>query len=141
MKNRLSSLPVFALLTASIFAGCSSNSSDATLTVHNEETVAITDLYVNSVGNENFSDNLLGSVPLQPGDSIQIDVVCDNYDVELLDAAGGDCKILNTSLCFSDSDWLITDTFCSFSARKDDGTKLPMLQVPRTMNASQRTTK
>jgi len=141
MQNRLSSLPVLAtLLTATIFAGCSSN-SDATLTVENEETVAITELYVDSVGNDTFSDNLLGNVPLEPGESIQIDVVCDNYDVELKDEAGGDCQILNTSLCFSDSDWLITDTFCDFSARQSDGTKLPVVRVPRTMNASSRTAK
>ncbi len=127
MLTRLGSLTLFASLLAAPFAvGCSSNSSDASLTVENEESVAITAIFVDSVGDETFSDNLLGNEPLLPGDTIQIDVVCDHYDVEIADEAGGDCTVLDVDLCFNDQDWIINDNFCAFSSRKAP----PMLKIP-----------
>jgi hypothetical protein len=133
MKNRLSSLSVLATLIAGAFiaAGCSS-SSDATLTVENEESFQITQIYVNAVGDDNFADNLLGSQPLAMGESITFGVACDHYDVEIVDESGADCQVLDTDLCFNDSDWIINDSFCHLTARKDDGSKLPLISIPKT---------
>ena len=114
------------LLAATSFA--TACSSDATLTVSNQESFAITDLYVDAVGDESFSVNLLGNVPLQPGQSIKVGVTCDHYDVEIIDAAGGDCIVHNADLCFNDAAWIIDDSFCTFSSRSSGE---PAITVPR----------
>jgi len=122
------------LLTAALGAGCtvSTDNGDSTLTVENEESVPIDGIFVNAVGDDTFTDNLLGDVPLDTGDTITLDVTCDNYDIEITDEAGGDCQFLDYQLCFTDEDWIITDSTCAFSSRNADGTE-KTITVPRVM--------
>jgi len=97
-----------------IAAGCSSSSSpsDATLTIVNQETFDITDIYIGpSDGTYPTTDNLLGSVPLAPGDSITVSVACDTYDVEIIDATNTDCYVAAYNLCGTDDQWDLDDTF------------------------------
>ena len=130
---RLASTLFLATLTAGLLGACTTSSHpDSTLTVENDESFAITDLYVDAVGDETFSDNLLAGAPLQPGDAIKLAITCDTYDVEIVDEAGGDCVVHDADLCFTDADWVIDDNFCTFSQSRQDKTPVPPVQSPHT---------
>ena len=111
---RLSSLGIVAFVALS---GCTS-SNDASVTVENEQSVAIDQLYVDDVGDESFSDNLLGGEPLEPNSTITISVSCGNYDVSIHNLDATHCVITDLSLCFTDVDWIIDDSTCTFADRK-----------------------
>jgi hypothetical protein len=135
---RFSSAPILLVfLTSTPLVACSSDNSGppagGTITVDNEESFALTDLYIDDVGNDTFSDNLLGNVPLQMGETIVVDLPCSNYDVEIIDEAGGDCKVFNTDPCGpTGATFTINDAFCTFSQFRD-GKLEPQFKVPRVM--------
>ena len=110
---RLSSLGIVAFVALS---GCTT--SDSSVTVENEQSVAIDQLYVDDVGDESFSDNLVAGDPLEPDSTITIGVSCGNYDVSIHNVDATHCVITDLSLCFNDVDWIIDDTTCTFADRK-----------------------
>ena len=120
MRTLLLGLALSTLATAA----CSSSSgpSDATLTIANQETFSITDIYIGpSDGTFPTSDNLLSAGTLDPGVQITVSVQCEAYDVEIIDATGTDCYVLNYSLCGTDDIWILDNTFfntCSSTPRK-----------------------
>jgi hypothetical protein len=120
MKH-LTYLPIAFSLVAAV--GCSTSSpSDASLTIVNQETYAITDIYIGpSDGTYVTTDNLLAAGgPMNPGDSILISVQCDAYDVEIIDQINTYCYVPSYSLCGTNDTWLLDDVFfatCSSTPR------------------------
>ena len=90
--------------------GCMTDTS-ATLTIVNQESYAITDIYLSPTGSFATTDNLLGSVPLGANESITVSVNCDTYDIEIIDDFPTDCKISSYDLCGTDDQFLLDDTF------------------------------
>ena len=120
-----------SILFTLIVAGCTSSTTttgpDSTITVINDESFAITDIYIDAVGAP-LGPNQLDSA-LLPGDSITFGLPCDTYDVEMIDEAGGDCIVNDTDLCLNDAVLHVDDQFCSFSALRDG--KQVDVKVPR----------
>lgn len=83
------------------------------LNVHNQSSVAITEIHVAAVGNTNFGANLISNTVLAPGASLSVTVACGQYDALLIDQAGQQCTLHNVSLCFSSADWIITNNTCA----------------------------
>jgi hypothetical protein len=145
MLIRFTSTTLFAtLITAALAGGCTvSTTSDdddtATLTVVNDETFAITDLYIGpDDGTYVTTDNLLGDVPLENGDTITISVTCDTYDVEIIDETGTDCYVAGYNLCGTDDEWDLDDAFfatCADSPRTSTTKPIRTLAMP-TVNRS-----
>lgn len=120
MPNRFASSFV-ALSLLSFGAGACMTASDASLTVVNQESFTITDLYIGpNDGTYATTDNLLGDVPLAPGDTITVSVACDTYDVEIIDETGTDCYVAGYDLCGTNDQWDLDNTFfdtCASSPR------------------------
>lgn len=135
MLTRLTKITLLATLltaTAALGTGCTTSDDDssATLTINNQESFEITDIYINPSGFDQ-SDNILSDGPLDPGDSVQISVDCGTYDVEIVDESGADCEITDYSLCASDDTWDITDSFCALDARINTTPKgTPIVSAP-----------
>ena len=141
MSNRFSSITLMstlfiASLGASLVGGCSSSSddsSDASLKIINDESFDITHIYIDSVGDEDFTsgtDILEGMPALANGDTITVSATCDNYDIEIVDESGADCIIQNYALCASDNELDITDSFCGLDARIGRGEIGPVTHAP-----------
>jgi len=129
MLLRFSSAPILFTL---IVAGCTSSTTttgpDATITVVNDETFAITDIYIDTVGGP-LGPNQLDQ-DLLPGEQITFGLTCDTYDVEMIDEAGGDCIVHDTDTCLNDAVLHVDDNFCTFSSFRDGkqiDTKVPRL--------------
>jgi hypothetical protein len=120
MRYRLASSFV-AISLLSFAAGACTSSSDATLTIVNQETFSITDLYIGpNDGTYPTTDNLLADGPLPPGTTITVSVACDTYDVEIIDATNTDCFVAAYDLCGTDDQWDLDDAFfntCATSPR------------------------
>ena len=112
MKTRLiSSLFLFALLAP----GC--GDGDSTITVWNESSYAIDDLYVTEVNTFDWGPDLLGGDVLLPGESISVVVDCDVYDIKVIDETGVECELYDVDVCFEDDGWVIDDVIldtCAF---------------------------
>jgi hypothetical protein len=132
-------------LAASLFAGvlatgCTvttssdDDGSSATLTIVNDETFDIDNIYISPSGWAT-DDDILAGVPLDNGDSITVSVTCDDYDVEIIDATGTDCYISEYSLCGTDDTWDLTDAFFDGCASTEPRTPVAAPKVPTT-NAS-----
>lgn len=101
--------PVIALLVT-LSSACvivTEDPPDASLTIVNESSYAIYELYVSEVERSDYGRNLLGAGPLLPGEEILIDVYCDYYDVLLIDQDGYECELLALDLCYQDTVWVI----------------------------------
>jgi hypothetical protein len=72
---------------------------------------------VASVDSRSWGPNLVPEA-LFPGESVDISVSCDTYDVLVVDETGLDCILPAIDLCFSSGTWVITDSTldnCAFS--------------------------
>ncbi|HEY1811604.1 MAG TPA: hypothetical protein VGG74_04565 [Kofleriaceae bacterium] len=133
-------------LVAALATGCTVTTNDdddgggtATLTIVNDETFEIDNIYISPSGFET-DDDILNGVPLDntpPDNTITAQVTCDNYDIEIVDPVS-DCYISEYSLCGTDDEWDITDSFfdgCSSSEPRTPTTAAhspsPVLQVRR----------
>ncbi len=110
MNNTISAFSVAAALTiASMSGGCVILADDdSSLTIANESSYTFVDLAVRGVGDIDFSDNLLRSGPLFPGQDITVLLDCGDYDVFVEDDAQGQCTIA-VDLCFDDALWVVDD--------------------------------
>jgi hypothetical protein len=115
MLIRFATITFAASLMAGLATGCtvttsSDDGSDSTLTIVNDESFDIDNIYISPSGWAT-SDDILAGVPLDNGDSITVSLECDSYDVEIIDATGTDCYISDYSLCGTDDEWDLTDSF------------------------------
>lgn len=106
---------VVAALGSIAVAGCGGgdgNDTAGALNVHNQSDFAITEIRVTSVGNTTWGPNLISGDILAPGESLQIDVTCDQYDALLVDETGVQCTVQDIDLCFNTADWIIRNDTC-----------------------------
>jgi hypothetical protein len=118
MTTRLTSLLSTGLLALSLGAcsiesGGSGPIDDATLSIDNDSSYVIEEIYLTGVGNPSWGPNQLGSDVLFPGETITLGVDCGNYDALLVDEDGVDCEINNLDLCLNDSVWVIRNNTCT----------------------------
>jgi hypothetical protein len=108
---------VAACLAVSSFAACDDDDDliipETTLLVVNESDFVIEELYITDVGNPSFGPNLLAGDALLPGEEILLGVLCDFYDVLIVDEAGVECEIDAIDLCLNDATFVIRNETCS----------------------------
>lgn len=102
-----------SLFLLSVFAqGCViSDDNDSSITVINDSTFVIEELWIYEDGFEPDFE-FLGGDPLFEGDSITVEVDCGVYNVEVVasDEFGEfDCRLEGIDVCLSDDGWAITD--------------------------------
>jgi hypothetical protein len=113
MQNlRILACVAAALGSAAIAACGSSGDSNGTLVVRNRSDFAITEIHVTSVGSTTWGPNLISGDILAPGQSLAVDVSCDQYDALLVDESGAQCTIHDVDLCFNTADWIIQNDTC-----------------------------
>ncbi|HEY1549977.1 MAG TPA: hypothetical protein VGG28_19240 [Kofleriaceae bacterium] len=88
-------------------------SGDSSITVVNHSDFTIEELYVTASASASWGPNWLGSVPLDPGDTITLAVDCGTYDVELIDETAVICDLYGLDLCFDDATWVIENSTCA----------------------------
>ena len=80
-----------------------------TFTVVNKSEYAINNIYISHVDEDKWGEDLLGSNELlHPGESIEVEVDCDSYDVKLVDEDGITCELAAVNICAADT-WVIGD--------------------------------
>ena len=123
--TRLASLLTASLLATTLGAtGCIISDSGSDLTVTNNSSFDIQELYLTFSTSSGWGANHLGNNPLLPGESITLaGISCDTYDVLMVDETGAKCEHDNLDLCLSSASWVITNNTCSVFARKDLGLK------------------
>jgi hypothetical protein len=84
------------------------------LVVRNQCTVPITEIHVTTVGSTAWGPNLISGTALAPGESLTVNVACDQYDALLIDQAGEQLTIHNVNLCSSTADWVLSSNACLF---------------------------
>ncbi|HEX8106961.1 MAG TPA: hypothetical protein VF516_04490 [Kofleriaceae bacterium] len=104
---------VAAALGSIAIAGCGGDGNDhGQLNVHNESDFAVVEIRVTSVGSTTWGPNLISGDILAPGESLAIDVSCDQYDALLVDDSGAQCTVHDIDLCFNTADWIIRNDTC-----------------------------
>lgn len=111
-------LAVGATALAATLGGCVvSDAGDASLTVYNESSFVIEEIYLTEVNSPTWGRDLLGNDVLYPGESLALGVDCAYYDALLIDETGAECEIPDLDLCFNDAQWVIRNNSCDvFSA-------------------------
>lgn len=102
--------PLITLLMA-FSTGCfvEDGTPDSRLTIVNESSYAIYEIRIAEVGETVFSSDLLAGDVLLPGQSLDIYVYCDVYDILVIDEDGYECVLPGLDLCFDDAVWVIDD--------------------------------
>ena len=133
MTRLASLLSAVALATTLGATGCIISDSGSDLTVTNNSSFDIQELYLTFSTSGGWGANHLGSNPLLPGESITLaGISCDTYDVLMVDETGAKCEHDNLDLCLSSASWVITNNTCSVFARKDIPTNgSEMVHQPR----------
>ncbi len=113
---RLTLLALVAPLT--LAAGCVVSDGDSSLTLYNDSSYALYEVYLAEETDETWGSNLLGA-PLFPGqDLVIVDIDCGTYDVLVVDETGVECELANLDLCLDDDGWVIDDLtldVCAFN--------------------------
>jgi hypothetical protein len=100
------------LATALVLALACGTAAAATSTVSltNESSWTITELYLSAVDVQEWGPDQLGEHVIEPNSSYNLsDVPCDVYDVRLVDEDADVCVVGGVKLCGSDSSWKIGD--------------------------------
>lgn len=109
---------VFCVLFVGAFTGCSDDDPvDATITIDNQSSFFLDELYIAPIDTVTWGPNLLGTAGLAPDEFITVAVDCDFYDVRIIDELGAECIIVDVDLCGFDDLWVIDDVFlnsCTF---------------------------
>ena len=123
---RLTSILASTLLVSALATGCtvsSSTNGSSSLTVTNNSSFDIKELYLTFSVSSGFGVNHLGNNPLLPGEQIVLDgIACDTYDVLFVDETNAECETDGISLCFDNADWVITNNTCAVFKRSADPT-------------------
>jgi len=140
LTQRLFAPVVAACLALTSFAACDDDDDliieESNLLVVNESDFVIEELYVTDVGNPSFGPNLLAGDALFPGEQILLGVVCDFYDVLIVDEAGVECEIDAIDLCLNDATFVINNDTCTvFEAeakKRREMAEAPSLDITET---------
>ena len=107
------SLLLAALLSSSLGA-CIVVDGDSTLTIDNQSSYAIHEVYLAEISEPNWGPELLRSSVLYPGELLEIrNVNCGTYDALVYDELGASCELSNIDLCFDDARWVIDNALLS----------------------------
>lgn len=106
------------ILALSLLSACVVAETENTLTIANQSSYVLTEVYVAEVDDASWGPNLL-SDDLYPGeDLIVTNFDCDYYDVLVVDETGVECELRDLELCFDDATWVIDDftlDVCAFA--------------------------
>jgi hypothetical protein len=105
-----------AALALGTVAGCSDTTveEDAILILSNESSFDIIEVRMAGSLDPTFGPDLLGPVPLLPGEELEVvDIPCDFYDVLIVDELGAECLVGDVNLCFNVVSLVIDDFFLS----------------------------
>jgi hypothetical protein len=107
MKTKL----IASLFVLSVLAqGCVVVSDDTSeITVYNESSYVIEQLYITEVDTFSWGDDLLYGDVLFPGESITVGVYCDIYDIQVVDETGVPCELYDVDVCYDSAGWVIDD--------------------------------
>src|SRR5262245_61416429 len=96
----LRTLSISALLAVAL-GGCivTTDDNDSTLTVDNQSSFVLDEVHVAAVSEDNWGPNLVPEA-LFPGESVDISLTCDTYDVLVVDETGVECVLSSFDLCF-----------------------------------------
>jgi hypothetical protein len=72
-----------------------------TITVKNTTNFSIKEIYFSEPAEDHWGENMLGNVPLAPGEEIDIDIDCATWDVKLVAKDNSTCEIDKVSVCAS----------------------------------------
>lgn len=99
-------------------AGCVISDGDSSLTIANESSYTLFEVYLAEESDPTWGPNLLPQ-PLFPGDDLIItEIDCGTYDVLVVDETDVECELSNLDLCLDDDVWVIDDftlDVCAFS--------------------------
>lgn len=115
MRNVKFVMCIAAALGAGACTATVDDGPDSTLTIANESSYFIDELYIAEVSDPNWGPDLVST--LAPGEETTIAVDCGTYDVLVVDETGVECELANLDLCFEDGAWVITDVtldVCAF---------------------------
>ncbi len=105
--NKLRALVAALGLT---FAGAAVAADTSNVSLTNESSWVITELYLSAVDVSEWGPDQLGEQVIGSGTSFEISgVPCDVYDVRLVDEDGDVCVVGGVKLCGGDSAWKIGD--------------------------------
>lgn len=83
---------------------------DAKVTILNNSSWDIHELYLSSTGDDEWGPDQLGSDVIGNDVSYELhSIPCDDYDVRLVDEDGDECVVEDVSLCADSDTWEITD--------------------------------
>jgi hypothetical protein len=99
-----------ALMTAAVLGACTTSSS---ITVDNQSSFTITELYLTDVNSSSWGPNLVYNNKLLPGDTVRINTSCGTYDAMLVDETGVTCELNAVDLCLDNALWIIHNDTCS----------------------------
>lgn len=91
---------------------------DPILTVINDSSFIIEEIRLAGPGDVRFGRDLTGLDALFPGEAIDIELDCDEYDVFFQDEFGTECVLVGIDVCFNGAVFRITNAlvnFCNFS--------------------------
>ena len=99
-----------ALAAVLAFAAGTAAAQTSTVSLSNDSSWTITELYLSAVDVQEWGSDQLGEHVIEPNSSYKLsDVPCDVYDVRLVDEDGDVCVVGGVKLCGSDSAWTIGD--------------------------------
>lgn len=118
MKTKL----IASLFLLSVLAqGCVVVSDDESITIYNDSSYVIEDLYITERDTFDWGPDLLGGDALFPNESISIEVGCDVYDIKVVDETGVECELYDVDVCFGEDDAWAVDDFtldvCAFGVK------------------------
>lgn len=103
---RTASLALTFLLAAQALAA----PGDSDITIQNDSSWVLTELYLSSVDDEAWGPDQLGADVVGSGESFTLtDVPCDIYDVRLVDEDDDVCVLGGVKLCANEARWHIRD--------------------------------
>ena len=99
-------LAVTCLFAAPAFAA----DTDAQVTINNNSSWDIHQLYISSVDTQEWGPDQLGEDAIASGNSYTLhSIPCDAYDVKIVDEDGDECVVAAVALCADKDDWTIED--------------------------------
>lgn len=101
----------YIALLALVGAGsAAAGSYDSVVTIKNNSSWDIHQLYLSSTEDESWGPDQLGEQVIGGGESFKLHgIPCDDYDVKLVDEDGDECVVGGVSLCADSDAWAIDD--------------------------------
>jgi hypothetical protein len=110
-----------AVLAGLVLAACGTTdegSLDSTLTIDNNSSYTLIEIYLSPTSNVSWGSDLLGSNVLEPGDAYEVSgIECATYDIRIVDEDHDECVLDSVDLCLDNAVWSIDDgdlALCAF---------------------------